>query len=62
MKQHLIHEESTRKTRHRWAEIIKMDLGGNRIGWYELDLSGTSQGPVEGSCEYDNELSSSTKC
>jgi hypothetical protein len=30
--------------------------------WYGLDLSGSEQGPVEGSCEHGNEPLGSTKC
>jgi hypothetical protein len=30
--------------------------------WCGLDLSGSGQGPVEGSCEDDNEPSGSIKC
>jgi hypothetical protein len=26
------------------------------MGWYGLDQSGSGYGPVEGSCEHDNEL------
>jgi hypothetical protein len=32
------------------------------MGWYGLDSSGSRWGPVEGSCEYGNELSGSIKC
>jgi hypothetical protein len=32
------------------------------MGWYELDLSGSGQGLVEGSCELGNEPSGSIKC
>jgi hypothetical protein len=33
------------------------------MGWHELDSSVLGgQGPVDGSCEYDNELSGSIKC
>jgi hypothetical protein len=32
------------------------------MGWYELNLSGAGQGPVEGYCEHGNEPSGSIKC
>jgi hypothetical protein len=32
------------------------------MGWYELDLSGSGQGSVEGSCEHSNEPSGCIKC
>jgi hypothetical protein len=32
------------------------------MGWYGLDRSGSGEGPVEGSCEYGDELSGSLKC
>jgi hypothetical protein len=38
--------------RRRWVDNIKIDL---RMGWYGLDLSGSGEGPVEASCEHDNE-------
>jgi hypothetical protein len=31
------------------------------MGWYGLDLSGRMLEPVEGSCDYGNESSSSIK-
>jgi hypothetical protein len=42
-----------------WVNNIKMNL--REIGWDGLDLSGSVQGPVEGSCEHGNENSSSIK-
>jgi hypothetical protein len=29
--------------------------------WYELDSSGSGEGPVEGSCDHDNEPSKKKK-
>jgi hypothetical protein len=40
------------------VEIKSMDL---RMEWYRLDRSGSGWGPVEGSCEHGNKLSSSVK-
>jgi hypothetical protein len=49
------------RPRHRWVDYIKKDLR-DRMGWYGLKLSGSGQGPVEGSCEHGYELSGSIKC
>jgi hypothetical protein len=47
------------RPRRRWVDNIKMDL---RMRWCGLDRSGLGYGPVEGSCEHDNEPSGSLKC
>jgi hypothetical protein len=47
------------RPRSRWVDNIKIDL--REIGWDGLDRSSSGQGPVEGSCEYDNEPSGSIK-
>jgi hypothetical protein len=49
------------RPRHRWEDIIKMDLqevgwGGHGLGW-----SGSGQGQVVSSCECGNEPSGSTE-
>jgi hypothetical protein len=46
------------RPRYRWVDNIKME----RMGWYGLDLSGSGQVPVEGSCEHSNEPLGSIKC
>jgi hypothetical protein len=46
------------RRRHRWEEIIKMDLG--QIGWgCRVDSVGSGQGSVAGSCKYGDERSDS---
>jgi hypothetical protein len=45
----------------RWVDNIKMDLKRDRMGWYELDQTGSRKGPVEGSCEQGDEPSGSLK-
>jgi hypothetical protein len=45
-----------------WVDNIKIDLKRDRVGWYELDRSGSGYGPLEGSCEHGNEPSGSIKC
>jgi hypothetical protein len=40
------------------VDNIKMYL---RMGWYGLDGTGAGLGPVEGSCEHDNEPLGSIK-
>jgi hypothetical protein len=45
--------------RCRWVDNIKLNVG-ERMGWCGLDWS--RLGPVEGSCEWGNEPSSSIKC
>jgi hypothetical protein len=47
------------RPRSRWVDNIKMGL--REIGWYGLDLFGSGEGPVEGSCEHGNETSGSIK-
>jgi hypothetical protein len=42
--------------RHRLVDNIKMDL--REIEWGSMDWTDVTEGPVEGSCEHDNELSS----
>jgi hypothetical protein len=42
------------RLRSRWVDKIK-------IGWYELDRSGSVWGPTERSCENGNETSGSIK-
>jgi hypothetical protein len=49
-----------RHTRDKWKHNIKMDQR-NLMGCYELDSSGSSFGPVMGSCEHGTEASGSTK-
>jgi hypothetical protein len=46
------------RPRRRWVNNIKMDLR-DRMGRYGLDLSGSGQGPVEGSCEHGSKPSGS---
>jgi hypothetical protein len=41
------------------VDNIKMDLG--EMGWYGLVRSDSGYGPVEGSCEHDDEPSDSIK-
>jgi hypothetical protein len=43
-----------------WEIILKWIL--DWVGWYGLYSSGSGEGPVEGSCEHDNEYSGSIKC
>jgi hypothetical protein len=50
------------RPRRRWVENIKIDLKRDRRRCYGLDRSGLGQGPVEGSCEQDNDPSGSIKC
>jgi hypothetical protein len=40
---------------------IKLDIKKDMMGWYGLDLSGSSHGPVEGSCEHGNKPLGSVK-
>jgi hypothetical protein len=47
------------RPRRRWEYNIKMDL---RMGWNELDLSGSGQGSAMGFCEHGNGPSGSIKC
>jgi hypothetical protein len=54
-------KEATRSTKM-WVDNIKTDLKSERMGWYGLDRTGSVLGPVEGSCEHDNERSGSIKC
>jgi hypothetical protein len=49
-----------RRSRRRWVDDIKIDLG--EIGWDGLDRSSSGQGRVEGSYEHGNEPSGSLKC
>jgi hypothetical protein len=46
------------RPRHRWVDNVKVDLKER----YGLNLCGSGQGPVEGSCEQSNEPSGSIKC
>jgi hypothetical protein len=49
------------RRRHLWVDHIKMDL--REIAWGGwTDSSGSGYGPVEGSCEHNNEPSGSIKC
>jgi hypothetical protein len=45
--------------RPRWEDNTKIDH--EDMGWYGLDLSGSGQGPVDGSCDHGNERSASIK-
>jgi hypothetical protein len=45
----------------RWENNIRMDLKGNRVENCGLDVSGSGQGPMEGSCEHLNERPGSIK-
>jgi hypothetical protein len=50
------------RPRHWWVDNIKMDLketGRNGMDWIDLVQE---LGPLEGSCEHDNESSGSIKC
>jgi hypothetical protein len=49
------------RTRRRWVDNIKIDLKRDGMGWCGLGQSGSGQGPLEGSCEHDDEPSSSIK-
>jgi len=49
------------RPRRRWEVNIKTDL--QVVGWeHRLDLSGSGQGQVAGSCKRGNEPSVSIKC
>jgi hypothetical protein len=49
------------RARHGWEDNIKMDL--QDVGWgHGLDVSGSEQGQVVGSCKHGNEPSGSIKC
>jgi hypothetical protein len=50
------------RSRFMWVDNIKMDLKRDRMGWYELDRSGSGWGPVEGYCEHGNEPLDSINC
>ena len=48
------------KPRRRWKNNIKMDL--QEVEWgHGLNLSGSGQGQVAGTCEFGNEISGSIK-
>jgi hypothetical protein len=47
------------RTRRSWEDNIKMNL--NVYGWFGLDLSGSVQGQMAGSCDHGNELSDGIK-
>jgi hypothetical protein len=49
------------RPRHRWEDNIRTDLREIVTGRCELDVSGSEQEPVAGSCEHGNEPSSSMK-
>jgi hypothetical protein len=53
--------ETTRKTRRRWEDTIKMDLRKNRNWGCGLESPGLRQGRMAGYCEHDNEPSGSIK-
>ena len=49
------------RPRRRWEDNIKMDL--EEVGWWHgLDLSGSGQGQMVGTCKCGDELSGSIKC
>jgi hypothetical protein len=48
------------RSRPTWLDNIETDV--REIGCDGLDSSGTGKGPVEGSCEHDNEPSGCIKC
>jgi len=47
---------------HRWKDHSKIDLQEVGSEMHGLDLSGSRQGQMTGSCECSNKLSSSVKC
>jgi hypothetical protein len=58
----------SQKEKYHWKDqdvggwiLLKWILEG-RVRRYGLDRSGSSYGPVEGSCEHCNEFSGSIKC
>jgi hypothetical protein len=50
-----------RRLRHRWEDNIKIYLRVIRALVFGFDSSGSEDGPVTGSFEYGNEVSSSIK-
>jgi hypothetical protein len=48
-----------RRPKHRWVDNIDIHLKRDNMGWHRLDWSGSSYGPVEGSCKHSNEPSGS---
>jgi len=50
------------RPRSKWEDNIKMDLQEVGCGEHGLDLSGSGQGQVAGTCECGNESSGSIKC
>jgi hypothetical protein len=49
------------RPRRRWVDNIKMDLKRDRMGWYELDRTGSGLGPMEGSFEHGDGPSGSLR-
>jgi len=45
------------RPRLRWKDNIRIGLREIELGRFQLELSGSGQGPVAGSCENDNEPS-----
>jgi hypothetical protein len=41
--------------RHRWKDVVRMDLNGDWLGGFGLDSTGSGQGPVAGCCECGDE-------
>jgi len=49
------------RPKRRWGHNIEKDPGKEVGWWYGLDLSGSGQGQIAGSCECGNEPSRSLK-